>query len=179
MATLGGISGEYTLDADRSRIGFVARHALISRVRGHFGEFEGSAYLDFDQPGGSSAEVTIQVASIDTGNGPRDDQLRINEFLNATRYPTITFVSSRVEQSSNQRFALTGELTIKGTTREVTLTFDLQSTTPEAGSISFTAATQINRRDWNVEWPPPLETGGVLIGDKVMVEIRVVAARTE
>jgi len=174
-----GTSGLYELDVKRSRIGFTARHALIAKVHGHFGEFEGTAHLDFDDPSSSSAELTIQVASVDTANVSRDEQLRVNEFLDAPAYPTITFTSTAVEQISDRRFDVTGDLTIKAATREVTVQFDLLERAPESDRISLKGKASINRRDWKVEWPAPLETGGVLVGDKVAVVIDVIANKAE
>lgn len=170
MSTRRG-SGAFALDVERSRICFTVRHALISKVRGCFEDFDGSAELDFDDPGSSFAEISIGAASISTGNDPRDEQLRVNEFLDAPTYPTITFTSTGVVRLNDRRFDVTGNLTIKATTREVTVTFELHDTEPDADSIRFTGVTTVNRRDWSVEWPAPLETGGVLVGDKVTIEI--------
>lgn len=177
-----GLSGDYTLDAERSRIGFTARHALVSKVRGRFGDLEGRAHLDFGDPNESWAEVTIQVASIDTANGPRDQELRVNGFLDAPTYPTITFTTTRVAQIGSTSFDVTGDLTIKATTHERTMRFHLQPTSADttgAVPLRFTSSTSINRRDWKVEWAAPLETGGLLVGDQVAVDVDVTAIKIE
>src|SRR6195952_3825208 len=114
---LADLSGSYTIDASHSRIGFVARHAMVTKVRGSFNEFEGTAVLDGANPAASTARVTIQTASIDTRQAQRDEHLRSNDFLAMDKFPTITFVSTAVEQTGEAEFDLTGDLTIKGITK--------------------------------------------------------------
>src|SRR6478672_8566614 len=113
------LTGTYTLDPAHTRIGFVARHAMVTKVRGAFNEFTGSAVLDGANPANSTATVTIQAASIDTRNAQRDEHLRSNDFLAMETYPEITFVSTGVERTGDTEFDLTGDLTIKGVTNSV------------------------------------------------------------
>lgn len=177
------LSGAFVIDVARSRIGFTARHALITKVRGCFTEFAGSTYLDATEPGSSTAELTIQAVSIDTGNAARDAELRTNGFLDVPSHPLITFASTQVGQVAATRFELTGDLTIKAITRSIVVRFELTDasvTDDNTGTeLTFVGKTTLNRRDWGVEWPPPLETGGVLVGDKIDVEIAVVARNTQ
>src|SRR5262249_9132632 len=114
------LTGDYTLDPAHSRIGFVARHAMVTKVRGSFNEFTGGGHLDWDNPGNSSVQVTIQAASIDTRNADRDAHLRSNDFLQMNEYPEITFNSTEIARTDDTLY-VTGDLTIKGVTRPVTV----------------------------------------------------------
>src|SRR4051812_44934544 len=116
---LSTLSGTYTLDPSHTRIGFVARHAMVTKVRGSFTEFDGTAVIDAANPANSGAQVTIEVASIDTRNEQRDGHLRSNDFLATEDFPQITFVSTGVRQTGDAQFELTGDLTIKGVTKPV------------------------------------------------------------
>ncbi len=122
-ASLAELTGTYELDPTHSRIGFVARHAMVTKVRGQFNEFAGSVRVDGADLGASSASLTIQGASIDTRNEQRDGHLRSNDFLALEEYPQVTFVSTRVEQTGPTSLELTGDLTIKGVTNAVTVPF--------------------------------------------------------
>lgn len=178
----GDLTGAFTIDADRTHLGFTARHAVITKVRGRFAEFAGTAFLDAAEPTSSSAELTIEAVSIDTGNPARDGELRTNAFLDVPSHPLITFVSTSVRQAADRRFELTGELTIKAVSRPITLRFELVDVAADGGGaaeLTFRGAGSINRRDFAVEWPAPLETGGVLVGDKVGLEISVVATSAQ
>ncbi|HWG95049.1 MAG TPA: YceI family protein, partial [Mycobacteriales bacterium] len=125
-ADLTALSGDYVVDATHSRIGFVARHAMVTKVRGDFTAFEGRATLDFADPARSTAEAVIEVASVDTRNEQRDEHLRTNDFFDASNHPQITFRSTGVEVVDAENARVTGDLTIKGTTRPVT--FDVEVT---------------------------------------------------
>ena len=120
------LTGTYTLDPAHCRIGFVARHAMVTKVRGAFNEFEGTATLDGANPASSRAQVTINAASIDTRNAQRDEHLRSNDFLAMADYPQITFSSTGARQVDDTTFELTGDLTIKGVTNPVTIPFTLR-----------------------------------------------------
>lgn len=175
------LTGDYTLDPAHSRIGFVARHAMISKVRGSFTAFEGIAHLDAANPAASTAEVTIQVTSIDTGNAQRDEHLRTNDFFDAPSFPTITFRSTGVEVLSADSFALTGDLTIKGTTKSVTVEFEHTGMATDVyGNLraGFEGKAAINRADFGVTWNAPLEAGGVLVSDKITLEFDVSAIKS-
>ncbi|MEV4266660.1 YceI family protein [Kribbella sp. NPDC049584] len=147
--TLNQLTGDYVLDAARTRIGFVARHRMATRVRGQFDVFEGAVHLDGDEPARSSAQLTIRAESIETGNPRRDAQLR-KDFLGAATYPIITFVSTKVSQVSSSAFEVTGDLTIRGITHPVTVPFELVSTPTD--DIAFAAALTIERAHWQVNW---------------------------
>ncbi|MBE7188067.1 YceI family protein [Jatrophihabitans endophyticus] len=174
------LTGTYTLDSVHSRLGFVARHAMVTKVRGSFDDFTGEIHVDGDDPTKSSVSVTAQVASIDTRNEQRDGHLRTNEFLDAEKFPEITFASTAVEAKGGSDFAVTGDLTIKGTTKSVTipLEFQGQATDPFGNvRIGFEGITEIVRSDYGVSFNATLETGGVLVSDKITLELEISAVK--
>jgi polyisoprenoid-binding protein YceI len=178
--TLSELTGQYALDASHSRIGFVARHAMVTKVRGAFNEFEGTGFLDGDNPANSKVSVRIQVASIDTRNEQRDGHLRGNDFLDLATYPEITFESTAAKQLDDTTFQLTGDLTIKGVTKPVTVDFTFEGTaTDPFGNqrVGFEGSTVINRKDWGVNWNAALEAGGVLVSEKVTLEFEISAIK--
>jgi polyisoprenoid-binding protein YceI len=174
------LAGHYVLDPAHSRIGFVARHAMVTKIRGHFTSFEGDAYVDLVDPARSRAQVVIHAESIDTGNAQRDGHLRTGDFLDAPGHPVITFESTKTEALSEDTFRVSGLLTIKGVTREVSINFVFGgAVTDPLGNtrIGFEGTTTVNRRDWGVAWNAPLEAGGVLVSEKVTLEIEVSAIK--
>jgi polyisoprenoid-binding protein YceI len=174
------LTGTYTLDPAHSRIGFVARHAMVTKVRGAFNEFEGTATLDGANPASSRAQVTINAASIDTRNAQRDEHLRSNDFLAMQDYPQITFVSTGARQVDDTTFELTGDLTIKGVTNAVTIPFSYEGAAKDPfGNLraGFEGSVTINRKDYGITWNAALETGGVLVSEKVTLEFEISAIR--
>ena len=170
------LTGTYTLDPAHSRIGFVARHAMVTKVRGAFNEFEGTATLDGANPAGSSAQVTISAASIDTRNAQRDEHLRSNDFLAMNEYPQITFASTGARQVVDSTFELTGDLAIKGVTNSITIPFSFEGAAKDPFGnqrVGFEGAVTINRKDYGITWNAALETGGVLVSDKVTLEFEL------
>ena len=174
------LTGTYAIDPTHSRIGFVARHAMVTKVRGSFNEFEGSGYFDAENPAGSHLQLTIQAASIDTRNADRDGHLKSNDFFDMETYPEITFVSSAVEQLDAESYRVTGDLTIKGVTKPVTVDFEYTGTAVDPYGntrVGFEGKTTVNRKDWGVSWNAALEAGGVLVSEKVTLEFEVSAIR--
>lgn len=174
------LTGDYTIDPIHSSIGFVARHAMITKVRGTFDEFDGHLHVEAADPSKSSAKVTIKVASIDTRNADRDAHLRTNDFFAMDEYPEILFESSSVEPVDDTTFRVTGDLTIRGVTRPVT--FDLEyngSAIDPFGNhrVGFEGSVPVNRKDWGITWNAPLELGGVIISDKVTLEFDISAIK--
>ncbi|GAA4903096.1 polyisoprenoid-binding protein YceI [Stackebrandtia albiflava] len=175
------LTGVYTLDPSHSRLGFTARHAMVTKVRGGFTEFEGTGRLDFDNPANSTAEVTIQVASVDTRNEQRDAHLRNNDFFDAPTYPTITFKSTGVEQIDETDYKMTGDLTIKGVTKPITIAFEYigASQDPYGNQrVGFEGKASLNRSDFGVNFNAALETGGVLVSEKITLEFDVSAIKS-
>ncbi|RYU09476.1 YceI family protein [Nocardioides iriomotensis] len=179
---LGSLTGEYVVDGTHSRLGFVARHAMITKVRGQFNEFEGRAHIDFEDPARSTVEATITVQSIDTHNEQRDGHLRSNDFFDAPNHPQITFRSTGVTRQSDETYEVEGDLTIKGTTKQVSIPFEFTGTAKDPFGntrVGFEGSLTVNRKDWGIEWNAPLETGGVLVSEKVTLELEISAIKTE
>jgi len=174
-------SGTYSIDPTHSRIGFAARHAMVTKVRGSFNEFEGSGYFDAENPAASNLQLTIQAASIDTRNADRDAHLRSNDFFDMETYPTITFTSTSVEALDTDAYRITGDLTIKDVTKPVTIDFDVAGTAVDPYGntrLGLDGSVVVNRKDWGVSWNAALEAGGVLVSEKVTLEFEVSAIRT-
>jgi polyisoprenoid-binding protein YceI len=174
------LTGDYALDASHTRIGFVARHAMVTKVRGAFNDFEGTIRIDGAEPAKSSATVTIKAASIDTRNAQRDDHIRGADFLELEKYPEITFVSREVAQTGDSTFEVTGDLTVKDVTRPVTVEFEYEGTaTDPFGNVrvGFEGSVTISRKDFGITWNAALETGGVLVSDKIVLEFEVSAIK--
>jgi len=167
---LSELTGDYVLDAERTRIGFVARHRMGTRVRGRFARFEGVVRLDGDDPSASSARLTIGADTVDTGNERRDFQLR-KDFLVTPEYPTLTFVSTKVEQTGATTFDVTGDLTIRGATRPITVPFELVEAD---GDVTFKATRTINRLHWQVNWNAVTT---VMVNPDVILDLQLTASR--
>ncbi|GAB3581416.1 YceI family protein [Amycolatopsis endophytica] len=179
-ATFAQLTGEYTLDPTHTRIGFHARHAMVTKVRGSFNEFSGSAKIDGGNPANSSVSVKIAANSIDTRNADRDAHLRSNDFLAMDEHPEITFVSTSIAQTGDSSFDVTGDLTVKGVTKSVTVPFEFEGTAQDPFGntrIGFEGSTTINRKDFGVTWNAALETGGVLVSEKVTLEFEISAIK--
>ena len=175
-------TGTYAIDPTHSRVGFVARHAMITKVRGSFNDFAGTGYFDATDPTKSHLELTIQAASIDTRNPDRDGHLRSNDFFDMEAHPELRFVSTAVERVDDDTFRVTGDLTIKGITNPVTVDFELAGTAVDPYGntrLGLDGKTTVNRKDWGLTWNTALETGGVLVSDKVTLEFEVSAIRTD
>ena len=176
------ITGDYVLDVAHSRLGFVARHAMVTKVRGAFNDFEGTAHLDGSDPAKSSATVSIDVASVDTRQPQRDDHLRTNDFFDAATYPKITFVSTAVAKLDDETFRMTGDLTIKDVTKPVSIdfTYNGSATDPYGNQrVGFEGSTVINRKDFGVNFNAVLETGGVMVSEKITLEFEISAIKTQ
>ena len=173
---LSELTGDYVLDTAHTRIGFVARHTMATKVRGQFGEFEGSAHLDGDHPSKSSTQLTIQAKSIQTSNQQRDEALH-SKFLDTDNHPAITFTSAKVKQAGETSFKVTGDLTIRGVTKPVTVDLELTSAQDDPWGnfrTGFEGSGTINRKDWGVNWNAAT---GVLVSEKVTLEFDVTAIR--
>jgi polyisoprenoid-binding protein YceI len=176
------LTGTYVIDDTHSRFGFVARHAMVTKVRGQFNEFSGSGHFDAENPSESSVQVTLQTASVDTRNADRDSHVRSDDFFDVEQYPTIDFASTAVEQVDEDTFRLTGDLTIKDVTQPVTIELDFAGSAVDPFGnqrIGFDGSTTVNRRDFGLEWNAALDTGGVLVSEKVTLEFEISAIRAD
>ena len=172
-------AGTYVLDPTHTRIGFVARHLMVTKVRGSFAEFEGSITVGNDAKA-STAEATMKAVSIETGVADRDNHLRSGDFLEAEKYPTINFRNARMLSQKGTEFKVAGDLTIKDVTREVVLDVELDGVARDPWGnekLAVTASTEIDREDFGMTWNVALETGGVLVSKKVVIEIEAQAVR--
>ena len=175
------VAGEYTIDPSHTSVEFVGRHLMITKVRGRFPDVSGIITID-DEPERSHVEVEIGVASLDTGDAQRDAHLTSADFFDADTFPTIGFRSTKVEASRSGTWNVTGDLTVRDVTRPVTLhvEFDGANASPIGDErIAFSATTDVDREDWGLTWNVALETGGVLVGKKVRIELNVQAVAPE
>jgi polyisoprenoid-binding protein YceI len=173
------IAGDYVLDPAHTRIGFSARHAMVTKVRGQFDEFEGTAHVDTQNPSASTVNVTIQSASVTTGQAQRDGHLKSPDFFDVETYPQITFVSTDVERDGTE-WSITGDLTINAVTKPVTVLFEETGEAKDPFGnlrVGFEGSVTLNRTEWDLKWNSPLETGGVLVSEKVTLEFDVSAIR--
>jgi polyisoprenoid-binding protein YceI len=179
--TAHAVRTQWKLDPAHTLVEFTAKHMMITNVRGHFTNVEGTITIDRDNPSASSAEARIDPASLTTGVVDRDNHLRSADFLNTEKYPDIRFRSSEISGSwknPGDSFTLEGELTIGTTTRPVTLTveFEGEGKDPWGGTrVSFSADTKIDRRDFGLTWNKALEAGGVLVGNEIRIHIEAQA----
>jgi polyisoprenoid-binding protein YceI len=170
----------WNLDLAHSGIHFSVRHMVIAKVRGRFAKFGGKAYIDEKDFTRSSVEATIEAASIDTGIADRDAHLRSADFFDVERFPTLRFVSKGVEKLSDGEYRVTGDLTIRDATREVVLDVEYGGIGKDPwGNVraGFTAKAHLDRKDFGLAWNQVLEAGGVLVGERVDIEIEVEAVR--
>ncbi|SFL44311.1 YceI family protein [Geodermatophilus ruber] len=175
------VSGDYTVDEAHTRIGIRARHAMVTTVRGSFTDFSGTAHLDAANPPASSVTLRIRTNSIDTGQPDRDAHLRSADFLDVETYPEIVFVSTDVEQIEPDVYTVTGDLTIRDTTRPVAVDFTLTGSAQDPFGntrVGFEGALAIKRSEWGLTWNTPLDTGGVLVSDRIQIEFDVSAVRS-
>ncbi|MGC5362882.1 YceI family protein [Streptomyces sp. DT24] len=177
---LAALTGEYTIDPSHSRIGFSVRHAMVTNVRGSFGDFEGSLTLDGSAPENSAAAIDVRIAGVDTGIGDRDGHLRSADFFDADRFPLMRFRSTRAEQLGGDTYRVTGDLTIKDVTRPLSIDLEFNgSATDVYGSerVGFEGGAEILRSDWGLTWNAALEAGGVMVSDKVRLTFDISAVK--
>lgn len=177
---LAALTGEYTIDPAHSSIGFTVRHAMVTNVRGSFGEHEGSLKLDGADPAGSAASIDVRIASVDTGIADRDAHLVSGDFFDAEKFPLMTFRSTSAEQLGGDRYRVTGDLTIKDVSRPLSIDLEFNgSATDVYGNerVGFEGSTEILRSDWGLTWNAALETGGVMVSDKVKLNFDISAIK--
>jgi polyisoprenoid-binding protein YceI len=170
----------WQIDGAHSAVSLTVRHMVISKVRGRFTKWNAKLALDTEDLARSSVEVEIDAASLDTGVADRDAHLRSPDFLDAQKHPTLSYRSRRVEAVSKERLRVVGDLTIRDVTREVVLDVEYggQGKDPWGNQrVGFTATASLNRKEFGLTWNQALETGGVLVADRVDVEIELQAIR--
>lgn len=179
MSTLTELNGTYTIDPSHSRIGFVTRHAMVTKVRGNFNDFEGSATTGAGLEN-ATIELTAQTASVDTRNEQRDGHLRTGDFFDSEQYPAISFRSTEVTAADADTLRVTGDLTFKDVTQPVTIDFDYEGAAVDPYGnqrIGFEGRTKIARSDFGLTFNATLETGGVLVSEDVTLEFEISAIK--
>jgi polyisoprenoid-binding protein YceI len=181
QVTTKDLVGNYSIDPAHSRIGFVARHAMVTKVRGSFNDFEGTGYFDPESPDKIHLDLTIKATSIDTRNADRDGHLKSNDFFDMENFPEIKFVSTGVTKVDGDVYRVNGDLTVKGVTRPITIDFEYQgaATDPFGNDrVGFEGSVTVNRKDWGINWNAALEAGGVLVSEKVVLEFEISAIKS-
>ncbi len=177
---LAATTGTWEIDPTHSTIGFVARHAMVAKVRGGFSEFTGTMTLDGADPAKSSAQLTIVASSFSSNSDEPDAHVKSADFLDVEQFPTLTFTSTAVTAKGDDEFIVTGDLTIHGVTKPVDVKFELLGTSQDPWGntrIGFEGKAEISRKEFGLVWNVALETGGVLVGDTVKLEMDVEAVK--
>ncbi|MFC5216260.1 YceI family protein [Streptomyces coerulescens] len=177
---LAALTGEYTIDPAHSTIGFVARHAMVTNVKGKFLDFSGSLHLDGSDPSASTASLDIKMDSIDTGSADRDGHLKSADFFKIEEFPTMTFRSTKAEALGGDDYRITGDLEILGTTKSITIDLEFNGAAKDPFGnerVGFEGKAEILRSEWGLTWNAALETGGVLVSDKIKLNFDISAIR--
>ncbi|OEJ24860.1 polyisoprenoid-binding protein [Streptomyces agglomeratus] len=178
---LAALTGEYAIDPAHSSIGFTVRHAMVTNVRGSFADHEGTLTLNGSDPSRSAAAIDVRIASIDTGIGDRDGHLRSGDFFDVEQFPLMTFRSTSAEQLGGDDYRIVGDLTIKDVTRPLAIDLEFNgSATDVYGNerVGFEGSAEILRSDWGLTWNAALETGGVMVSDKVKLTFDISAIKS-
>jgi polyisoprenoid-binding protein YceI len=171
-------AGTWNVDASHSTVGFTARHLMITKVRGNFAKFSGTITVASD-PLASKVQATVEIASVTTGDASRDGHLLSGDFFDVEKFPTMSLVSTAIKPKGSS-YVLDADLTIKGVTRPVSfdLDFDGVATDPWGNvKAAFSASAEINRKDWGLEWNVVLEAGGVVVSEKIKIELEIQAVK--
>ncbi len=172
----------WAIDSAHSNVEFSVKHMMISTVKGQFADVKGTIRFDETNPEAAYVEASIGTASVTTFNEQRDQHLRTNDFFNAEQYREITVKSTKVERAGNNRYRVYGNLTIRDVAQPVVLDTEYEGQIRDAFGkqrAAFTASTEINRKDFGVNWNAAIETGGVVVGDKVKVTLHIAAVRQD
>ncbi|MFI8404279.1 YceI family protein [Streptomyces sp. NPDC085463] len=177
---LAALTGDYTIDPAHSSIGFTVRHAMVTNVRGTFAEHEGALKLDGTDPGASTASIDVKIASVDTGIADRDGHLHGGDFFDAERFPLMSFRSTRAERLGGDAYRITGDLTIKDVTRPLSIDLEFNGAATDVYGnerVGFEGSAEILRSEWGLTWNAALETGGVMVSDKVKLTFDISAIK--
>jgi polyisoprenoid-binding protein YceI len=177
---LAALTGDYTVDPAHTSIGFVARHAMVTNVKGAFHDFEGTLHLDGTDPSRSTASIDVKVESIDTGSADRDNHLKSADFFKTDEHPAMTFRSTAAEALGGDDYRTTGDLTILGTTKPITIDLEFNGAAKDPFGnerVGFEGKAEILRSEWGLTWNAALETGGVLISDKIKLVFDISAIK--
>ncbi len=178
---LAALTGDYTIDPAHTTIGFVARHAMVTNVKGSFLDVSGTLHLDGADPARSTASLDVRMDSIDTGNADRDGHLKSADFFKTEEFPRMTFRSTAAEFLGGDDYRVTGDLTILGTTRPLTIDLEFNGSAKDPFGnerVGFEGKAEILRSQWGLTWNAALETGGVLVSDKIKLNFDISAIRS-
>ncbi|GGN76052.1 polyisoprenoid-binding protein [Streptomyces albiflavescens] len=179
-ADLAALTGDYTIDPSHSTFGFVARHAMVTNVKGTFHEFEGSLHLDGTDPSKSTASIDIKVESVETGSADRDGHLKSSDFFKVDEFPTMTFRSTKAEALGGDDYRITGDLEILGTTKPISIDLEFNGSAKDPFGnerVGFEGKAEILRSEWGLTWNAALETGGFLVSDKIKLNFDISAIK--
>ncbi|GAB3176901.1 YceI family protein [Streptomyces incanus] len=177
---LAALTGDYTIDPAHTTLGFVARHAMVTNIKGSFQEFTGTLHLDGSDPSSSTATLDVEMASIETGNADRDGHLKSSDFFKIEEFPKMTFRSTKTEALGGDDYRVTGDLTILGTTKPLTIDLEFNGAAKDPFGnerVGFEGKAEILRSEWGLTWNAALETGGVLVSDKIKLNFDISAIR--
>ncbi|MEU3287127.1 YceI family protein [Streptomyces longwoodensis] len=177
---LAALTGDYTIDPAHSTIGFVARHAMVTNVKGKFTDFTGSLHLDGSDPARSTATLDVRMESIDTGSADRDGHLKSADFFKTEEFPAMTFRSTAAEALGGDDYRITGELSLLGVTKPLTIDLEFNGAAKDPFGnerVGFEGKAEILRSEWGLTWNAALETGGVLVSDKIKLTFDISAIR--
>ncbi|MFJ6559742.1 YceI family protein [Streptomyces sp. NPDC091412] len=177
---LAALTGDYTIDPAHSTLGFVARHAMVTNVKGKFNDFTGSLHLDGTDPAASTASIDVKMDSIDTGSADRDGHLKSADFFKTEEFPQMTFRSTKAEAVGGDDYRITGDLTILGVTKQLTIELEFNGSAKDPFGnerVGFEGKAEILRSEWGLTWNAALETGGVLVSDKIKLNFDISAVK--
>ncbi|WP_345623685.1 YceI family protein [Streptomyces ziwulingensis] len=177
---LAALTGEYTIDPTHTTLGFTARHAMVTNVKGQFRDFTGSLHLDGAVPSNSTASFDVAMESIDTGNADRDGHLKSADFFTIDQHPKMTFRSTSVEALGGDDYRVTGDLTVLGTTKPLTIVLEFNGVAKDPFGnerAGFEGKAEILRSEYGLTWNAALETGGVLVSDKIKLNFDISAIK--
>jgi polyisoprenoid-binding protein YceI len=177
---LAALTGEYTIDPAHSTLGFVARHAMVTNVKGKFNDFTGTLHLNGTDPSASTASIDVKMDSIDTGSADRDGHLKSGDFFKIDEFPEMTFRSTKAEALGGDDYRITGDLTILGVTKPLTIDLEFNGSAKDPFGnerVGFEGKAEILRSEWGLTWNAALETGGFLVSDKIKLNFDISAIK--
>jgi len=177
---LAALSGDYTIDPAHTTLEFVARHAMVTNVRGGFQDFTGSLHLDGGNPAKSTATLDVKMASIETGNADRDGHLKSADFFKIDEFPEMTFRSTKAESLGGDNYRITGDLSLLGVTKPISIDLEFNGVAKDPFGnerVGFEGKAEILRSEWGLTWNAALETGGFLVSEKIKLNFDVSAIK--
>ena len=182
MPNNSALAGSWDIDPSHTRIGFSARHAMVTKVRGAFNDVSGYVHINPEDPTDAQVEIRVQLASIDTRNEQRDEHLRSADFFDIEHHPEMVYTASGIDEVDEDNYVVVGELTLRGITRPLTIPLamvGLERDQTGALRAGLEGTRRIARREWDISWNTPLDSGGVLVSDKITLEFELSLIKRE